>query len=108
MATLTLNADHLGDIFARAGVSMLQRMANVQAMIDGVPVVGLLSTDTALPSLGGMSVQAGRLRFDCLAVDLPPSIAEGASVTIAGAAYIIALRTDRTDLGQVVLELERP
>lgn len=107
MATINLPADHLGDVFARAGVAMLQRMANAQATIGGQAVVGSFATEAALPQLGAMQVQASRLRFDCLATDLPPGIAEGASVTISAQPYLVALRTDHTDLGQVTLELER-
>ncbi len=107
MATLTLTSDSFGPAMARAGVAMLRRLANVEASVDGVPVVGLLTDAPELAPLGGLAAQAHALQFDCLAADLPDWAVAGTAVSLPAGAYRVVVRTDRTDLGQVSLTLER-
>lgn len=122
MPAITLPAINLpSEIFARAGVAMLTRMANVQATIDGTPVAGRIAIEPAMPDLGGMAVQANNVALLVHADDLPPATAEGSVVTLQAAdvpatmaagrtgtlTYSVAQMTPMPALGLITLALER-
>lgn len=107
MALLTLPNALPGDAFARAGLAMLRRLANAEALVDGVPVVGSLRATAQQPSLGGLLMQAATLDFDCITGDLPSGIREGDTLAVNGAAYRVAARVDQPELQQTTLTLER-
>lgn len=122
MATIALPAANLpSDIFARAGVAMLSRLANVEASVAGSPVVGRIKVDPAMPDMGGMTVQANNVALLVHADDLPPATAEGATVTLQAAdvpavmaagrtgllTYTVAQMDPMPALGLIALALER-
>lgn len=122
MATIALPAANLpSDIFARAGVAMLSRLANVNAAIDGSRVAGRITQDPALPDLGGQLVQSSNVALLVHADDLPPATAEGSAVALQAAEvpaslaagrtgtlnYAVALMSPMPELGLVTLMLER-
>lgn len=109
MGIVTLpTLDTSADVFARAGLAICQRLANVEAVIDGVPVVGWDTNAQQTADLAGMPTRNTRRSFSCMSVDLPPGVKEVSSaVTVGATAYRVAVRTDHKDLGQVTLDLER-
>jgi len=113
MATIVLPAvaDAAAAIFARAGLAMLQRLANVSGTLDGTAIAGQLLDDAALPNLGGLAVQSNNLRLNVYTGDLPAGAGVGSVLVIAtgqrAGTYSVQLLTPQDDLGLTTLQLER-
>lgn len=94
------------EIFARAGLAIGQRMASVEAVVAGVPVVGWEVNGYRNGDLDGLPTRGKRRRFACMVADLPAGVQERTAVTLDGSSYLVASRTDDTDLGHATLDLE--
>jgi hypothetical protein len=107
MATITLPTDTTGDVFARAGLAIMRRAANVQAVIAGSSVVGYHSRTPALSALADLSAQNVSHILDVLTADLPGGVVEGSMVTIGAASYLVGRPPEVTsDYGITRLHLE--
>lgn len=100
-------ANCAAQVFARAGAALIDRLANLQATVAGVVVVGVLTDEPVLADIGSMAARARRWRFECLSADLPAEANAGAAVSIPGAQCVIAERIDRPITGLSTLTLER-
>lgn len=109
MAILSIPTNNSGDVFARAGVAMLGRLANVETYINGgaTPVVGWKTKDPLAPVVGGVSVQSSATRVTYLVADLPDGAGVGSSVVIGALSYEVALATPNEVLGWMIFDLER-
>lgn len=107
MATITLPTDTTSDVFARAGQAIMRRGANVEALIDGVGVVGYHSRTPALSAMADLRAQNTEHILDVLTADLPGGVAEGSTVVIGAASYLVGRPPEATaDYGITRLHLE--
>lgn len=89
MSTITLPADTAGDVFARAGLAIMRRAANAQAVINGTPVVGYHSRTPALSALGDLRAQNVEHILDVFTSDLPAGVIQGSAVVIGAGSYLV-------------------
>lgn len=111
MATISIPAEQVSDVFARAGLAVLQRGANATLEFGWDSLPGMLTDEPADALVGGMSVQSRRKRFAALADDVTAemgAVDDGQACTVGGVAYRVVTPITR-DLvgGWVTFELER-
>lgn len=109
MAILSIPTTSTSDVFARAGVAMLSRFANVETYIDGgtSAVVGFRTREPAMPSVAGLSVLAAQTEVTYMVADLPVNAGVGSFVAIGSDIFEVMLATPNEPLGWMTFTLEK-
>lgn len=107
MPLVSLPANVSAAATQRAGLAMLNRLANVQAVVAGVPVVGWRRRRPDQAAMTDLAVQATSDQLVVATADLPAGVDPGTSIVIDGQAWAVATRSDHVELGHTRLDIER-
>lgn len=111
MPIISIPAEQVSDVFARAGLAVLQRGANATLQFGWDSLPGMLTDEPADAMVGGAAVQSRRKQFAALAADVTAemgAVEDGQACTVGGVAYRVVTPITRDVLGGwVIFLLER-